>query len=322
MKLPRTRELEREVKNSGQALVPLPVFRARPIQETRIWFGAYPRNIEMHPSVARRTKRSFDSAYCSWLVSSWPAVCLRGRQHFAALKFGYETEKLRSKRDQLAENQRRLKLQREEAANPVRLEQLAKQLGMQTLQPAQIDPLRQGTNNSRTVQTLTVRSNEKPAKRAAEKNSKADRQAGGKIAAQANLSLCSAIPMVRDCAQSAQVNNLRYMSGDLNALRATAIDREGADPRRRAMFVALGLVAWMAIVGLRLVQLQITRHTELAARAKNQQLGTVETSPMRGLLLDRQGRELARSVDTESFYADPREIQNVNENRAKNLFGH
>ena len=96
-----------------------------------------------------------------------------GRQHFAALKFGYETEKLRSKRDQLAENQRRLKLQREEAASPVRLEQLAKQLGMQTLQPAQIDPLRQGTNNSRTVQTLSVGPNEKPAKREAQKNSKA-----------------------------------------------------------------------------------------------------------------------------------------------------
>lgn len=100
-------------------------------------------------------------------------------------------------------------------------------------------------------------------------------------------------------------------------LRATAIDREAADPRRRAMFVALGLVAWMAIVGLRLVQLQITRHTELSARAKNQQLGTVETSPTRGLLLDRQGRELARSVDTESFFADPREIQNVSETARK-----
>ena len=96
-----------------------------------------------------------------------------GRQHFAALKFGYETENLRRKRDQLAEDKRRLTLQREEAANPARLEQLAKQLGMQTLQPAQVDPLRQGTNNTRTVQTLTVRPNEKPAKREAEKNSKA-----------------------------------------------------------------------------------------------------------------------------------------------------
>src|SRR6185436_48341 len=100
-------------------------------------------------------------------------------------------------------------------------------------------------------------------------------------------------------------------------LRATALDREAADPRRRAMFVALGLVAWMAIIGLRLGQLQITRHNELSTRAKNQQLGTVETSPTRGLLLDRQGRELARSVDTESFYADPREILDVDQTARK-----
>jgi len=79
------------------------------------------------------------------------------------------------------------------------------------------------------------------------------------------------------------------------------------------MFVALGLVAWMAIVGARLAQLQISQHDELSTRAKNQQLGAVETSPTRGLLLDRQGREIARSVDTESFNADPREIENVNE---------
>ncbi len=100
-------------------------------------------------------------------------------------------------------------------------------------------------------------------------------------------------------------------------LRSAAIDREAADPRRRAIFVALGLVAWMVIVGARLAQLQINQHEELSARAKNQQLGTVETSPTRGLLLDRQGRELARSVDTASFFADPREIENVNETARK-----
>ena len=94
-----------------------------------------------------------------------------GRQHFAALKFGYETEKLRRERDQLAEAQRRLTLQREEAASPVRLEQAAKQLGMQPLQAAQIDPLRQGVNNARKVETLTVRPNEKTAKREIEKKS-------------------------------------------------------------------------------------------------------------------------------------------------------
>ena len=100
-------------------------------------------------------------------------------------------------------------------------------------------------------------------------------------------------------------------------LRTVTIDREAADPRRRAIFVALGLVAWMVIVGARLAQLQISQHAELSARAKNQQLGAVETNATRGLLLDRQGRELARSVDTESFFADPREIENVSDTARK-----
>lgn len=64
-----------------------------------------------------------------------------GVQHFAALRLGYETENLRRVRDQLAEDQRRFLLEREAAASPARLERAARQLGMQPLQSAQIDPL-------------------------------------------------------------------------------------------------------------------------------------------------------------------------------------
>src|SRR6185503_703477 len=85
-----------------------------------------------------------------------------GRQHFAALKYGYETENLRRERDQLAEEQRRFILQREEAASPVRLERAAKQLGMQSLQPAQVDPLRQPVHNSTNSTSLTVPQTGKP----------------------------------------------------------------------------------------------------------------------------------------------------------------
>src|SRR5260370_39841757 len=66
-----------------------------------------------------------------------------GVQHFAALRIGYQTEKLRRVGDQLAQDQRRYLLEREAAASPARLERAARQLGMQALQPAQIDPLRQ-----------------------------------------------------------------------------------------------------------------------------------------------------------------------------------
>jgi cell division protein FtsI (penicillin-binding protein 3) len=96
--------------------------------------------------------------------------------------------------------------------------------------------------------------------------------------------------------------------------RATAIEvpRSG-NSQRRILFVTLILVVWMLAVGARLVQLQVSRHDELAARARNQQLSSIETAPTRGQVLDRQGRELARSLDTESFYADPSEVTNVND---------
>ena len=66
-----------------------------------------------------------------------------GIQHFAALRIGYQTESLRRVRDQLAEDQRRFLFEREAAASPARLERAARQLGLQALQPGQIDPLRQ-----------------------------------------------------------------------------------------------------------------------------------------------------------------------------------
>src|SRR5207253_11470937 len=97
----------------------------------------------------------------------------------------------------------------------------------------------------------------------------------------------------------------------LMPLRSGTIDRPIGDSARRTTWLCIGLVLWMLAIGARLAQLQIAQHDDLAARAKSQQLGAIETSPTRGQVLDRQGRELARSVDTESFFADPREITDV-----------
>src|SRR6266404_3342477 len=96
--------------------------------------------------------------------------------------------------------------------------------------------------------------------------------------------------------------------------RSTAIEApRSGNSQRRAFWIAMGLVAWMLLIGARLVQLQVHQHEDLSARARSQQLGAIETSPTRGQVLDRQGRELARSIDTESFFADPREIPNTDE---------
>jgi cell division protein FtsL len=59
-------------------------------------------------------------------------------QHFAAVRYGYQSEELRRERAQLLEEQRRLLLAREEATSPIRLESAARELGMQALEPAQI----------------------------------------------------------------------------------------------------------------------------------------------------------------------------------------
>ena len=72
-----------------------------------------------------------------------------GQQHFAALKFGYQTENLRKVREGLAEDQHRFLLEREAVASPSRLERVARQLGMQPIRAAQIDPLKRAIKSSR-----------------------------------------------------------------------------------------------------------------------------------------------------------------------------
>ncbi|HEX7958243.1 MAG TPA: hypothetical protein VF508_14950, partial [Pyrinomonadaceae bacterium] len=67
----------------------------------------------------------------------------------------------------------------------------------------------------------------------------------------------------------------------------------------------------MAGVGLRLAYLQTSQHEILSRRARAQQSDVEDRAAARGLILDRQGRELARSIDADSFYADPREVENV-----------
>src|SRR6185295_11999341 len=73
----------------------------------------------------------------------------------------------------------------------------------------------------------------------------------------------------------------------------------------RALLVAAIIGFWMLAVSARLVYLQVSQHQGLVNRARQQQQNALETSPQRVDLLDRQGRELARSVQTVSLFVDP-----------------
>lgn len=78
--------------------------------------------------------------------------------------------------------------------------------------------------------------------------------------------------------------------------------------RRRVVVAAVGLAAWSAGIEARLVYLQVSRHVDLTARAERQQLRTIDTAAKRGEILDRNGRVLAYSVDADSIYAVPTDI--------------
>jgi cell division protein FtsI (penicillin-binding protein 3) len=81
------------------------------------------------------------------------------------------------------------------------------------------------------------------------------------------------------------------------------------DSIRRTLFVAAFVALWMLGISARLVHLQVTRHDKLVARARQQQQDAIETSPARGPVLDREERELARTVDTTSVSVAPDEFK-------------
>ncbi len=60
-------------------------------------------------------------------------------QHFAAVRYGYESEKLRKEKAQLLEERRRLLLEQEAATSPMQLESAAREIGLQPVQPAQVN---------------------------------------------------------------------------------------------------------------------------------------------------------------------------------------
>jgi hypothetical protein len=61
------------------------------------------------------------------------------QQHFAAVRYGYESEALRREQASLIEEQRRLHLAKEQASTPLRLEASARDIGLQPLHAAQIE---------------------------------------------------------------------------------------------------------------------------------------------------------------------------------------
>jgi len=78
--------------------------------------------------------------------------------------------------------------------------------------------------------------------------------------------------------------------------------------RGRFWLICLFFLLWAMAIALRLFWLQVVRHNEYVERAQKQQQRTFEVAPRRGLLYDRNLRELAMTVQVDSIYAVPTEI--------------
>ena len=78
--------------------------------------------------------------------------------------------------------------------------------------------------------------------------------------------------------------------------------------RVRFVYVAMFFCFWAAAIGLRLFWLQVVRHGDFVERAMRQQQRTFEVAPRRGVLYDRNLRELAMTVLVDSIYAVPSEL--------------
>ncbi|MGA7257108.1 MAG: penicillin-binding protein [Terracidiphilus sp.] len=98
------------------------------------------------------------------------------------------------------------------------------------------------------------------------------------------------------------------------AIRSHARNRNTtprAMPMRLARFwlICLFFLGWACAISGRLFWLQILRHQEYVDRAQKQQQRTFEVAPRRGILYDRNLHELAMTVQVNSIYAVPTEIE-------------
>ena len=78
--------------------------------------------------------------------------------------------------------------------------------------------------------------------------------------------------------------------------------------RMRFWLVCLLFLCWALLIAARLFWLQVVRHQEFMERAEKQQQRTFEVAPRRGILYDRNQRELAITVQADSIFAVPSEI--------------
>lgn len=98
------------------------------------------------------------------------------------------------------------------------------------------------------------------------------------------------------------------------------MDKKSAKPgqSRRLHVLIAAMSLWAAVIGARLYFLHVVHSADYRQMAERQQQRTLDVSPRRGVIYDRNGNELAVSIKVDSVFAVPDEIQNP-ESTARSL---
>lgn len=78
--------------------------------------------------------------------------------------------------------------------------------------------------------------------------------------------------------------------------------------RKRAVILNTVICFVFFVVAMRLVEIMILDHSRLNAKARMQQLKGEDVRVRRGMILDRNGRDMAVNLELESLYCDPASI--------------
>ena len=87
--------------------------------------------------------------------------------------------------------------------------------------------------------------------------------------------------------------------------------------RSRLLVGACLLGVWTVSIEARLIYLQVFEHADMVARAARQRENTLDAPARRGDIVDRNGRVVAYSVDADSIFADPSEIDDPGDAAAR-----
>jgi cell division protein FtsI (penicillin-binding protein 3) len=79
----------------------------------------------------------------------------------------------------------------------------------------------------------------------------------------------------------------------------------------RFMFIVAFFTVWIGIIGVRLVHLQVTQHSDLREKAVNQRRDEFKDRVLRGTIFDRSERTLAISLKKKSLFVDTAEIADI-----------